>query len=410
MAIIFYAFCVFFMKKIIFIFIIGIVMLGFCELAFRIAGFYPALPLDREKPGVQAYYWVCDKNLGWRNRADGSYDYDMMAANPHSTTDANGFRNGYGWHDGITNPLVLFIGDSFVFGAEVNDEQTICSEVTKLLKPETGMVVLNTGVRGYNTVQSRRMMHECFGRYSNIVAVVYVYCGNDVQENVNMNAYKPAKTPIAVLSDKGKLSEVDVTEPAVPWGNDFIALMEKDLQHKKEQWQKKRWDRKLRDRIREHSAFINTINNAISNCKDRPACLPESAHSPATNKNNGDETSCATNDYARDVLIALLKEMNSDCNVRGIPFVVTTAVTRNNLQGIDKWSKDAGVDFVDVSGGFTGNQFYYMSRRRDRVYDPHYNALGTKTFAKAFVPQFEKIIATKKHKIHKKKTAHEFHE
>jgi hypothetical protein len=397
------------MKKIIFIFIIGIVMLGFCELAFRVVGFYPALPLDRDKPGVQSYYWVCDEKLGWLNRADGTYDYDLIAANPHSSTDENGFRNGYKWSADTTNKIVLFVGDSFVFGAEVEDDQTICSEVTKLIEPKLGMVVLNSGVRGYSTVQSKRMMEKCLSQYDNIVAVVYVYCGNDVAENIDSDAYAPAKAPIVVL-DKvtGKLEAVNVKDPVVPWGNDFISLMEKKHKEQVARLASKRWDQKLRDRIREHSALFHAVNEMLSDLKNRDR---KGGNDSATVAPGSVEMD-SKDDYARDTLIALMREMDDICNKREVEFVVTSATTSGKLQGIDNWCETAGIDFIDVSAGFTKSQFYYMARRRDRVYDSHYNPQGTKIFAKEFVPQFKEIFTTENTRIteKRKRVAHEFHE
>ncbi len=379
------------MKKIIYIFIMGLVMLGFCELAFRIAGFYPALPLDRDKPGVQSYYWVCDENLGWRNRADGTYDYDLIAANPHSSTDENCFRNGYKWSAGVTNKIILFVGDSFVFGAEVEDDQTICSEITKLIEPELGMVVLNSGVRGYSTVQSKRMMEKCLLQYSNIAAVVYVYCGNDVAENIDADAYAPVKAPTVMLNkDTGKLTEVNITDPVVPWGNDFISLMEKKHKEQVARLANKRWDKKFRDRIREHSAFFHAVNEMLSDLKSREH---KGTKDPATVV-PGSVVMDSKDDYARDVLIALLQEMDDICSGRSISFMVTSATTGGKLQGIDNWCEIAGVAFIDVSVGFTKSQFYYMARRRDRVYDSHYNLRGTKAFAEEFVPQFIEIFTT----------------
>ncbi len=362
------------MKKFLFILIMGLVMFGFCELAFRIAGFYPASLPDFDKAGVQAYYWVCDRNLGFRNRANGSYDYDLIASDPHSSTDKNGFRNGYGWRDDTTNKIVLFVGDSYVFGAEVDDDQTICSEVTKLIKPSLGLVALNAGVRGFNTVQAKRMMEECLKQYSNIISVVYVYCSNDIYENVYSSTYTPAKVPIAKLNkETGVLSEIDVVDPDVPFGSDFSRLMKQKDEAKVTRLGNKRWDRRLRDKLRVHSAFLNSINMTFTNLKE-----PKKEMKPKR-----------SNVYGRDVLIALLKEMQKTCHENGVQFMVTGVTTGSSLFGIDKWSNMAGVDFIDVSAGFVKPQFYYMARRRDHLYDLHYNLHGTKTFAKEFAPQFE---------------------
>ncbi len=90
-----------------------------------------------------------------------------------------GFRNGYGWVPEGDSPVVLFVGDSTIFYDEVNDEETGPSDVAKLLGPDWGVRVLNAGCRGYNTLQSKRMLLECLERFPSTVVVVYVYCAND---------------------------------------------------------------------------------------------------------------------------------------------------------------------------------------------------------------------------------------
>ena len=75
--------------------LLAVLLYGFAETAVRLGGFRPALPLDSDKPGVASYFWICDQKLGFRNRADGAYRYDLIASEPLVTTDRLGDRGAH---------------------------------------------------------------------------------------------------------------------------------------------------------------------------------------------------------------------------------------------------------------------------------------------------------------------------
>ena len=104
----------------------------------------------------------------------------------------------------------------------MNDDETGPSQTAKLLGREFNVRVLNAGVRGYSTLQSARTMAECFERFPGIVAVVYTFCANDLEENMVPNLRFPAKCPVVVREPStGKQTVREVTLPTVDWGESF---------------------------------------------------------------------------------------------------------------------------------------------------------------------------------------------
>jgi len=103
---------------------------------------------------------------------------------------------------------------------------------------------------------------------------------------------------------------------------------------------------------------------------------------------------------AHEVLQHVLTEMNRICTDRGVAFLATRAsrgpkaykvcALREAAFAAD--CKAAGVRFVSIQDCFTGDPLAYASRRVDGRYDPHFNSLGTKTYAKALAPVIAQIL------------------
>jgi lysophospholipase L1-like esterase len=112
-----------------------------------------------------AVSFVADKDLGWsrppRSRWTGRPRSDMAvalnlnirAATPQSfTTDARGFRN---MRD-LARAEVALVGDSYVEGAYVSDDETAAVALAAL----TGSAVANLGRSGYGTLQQLEVLRR----------------------------------------------------------------------------------------------------------------------------------------------------------------------------------------------------------------------------------------------------------
>jgi len=378
-----------FVKKLGFLACIAFFAILILEIGLRVTGFRPGLPTNRIRVGANAYFWISDRELGFRNRPNGSYRYDEINSNPLVTTDESGFRNGHGWQADTRKPVVVFVGDSTVFCAEVEDDQTAPSEVAKLLTREFDVSVLNAGVRGYSTLQAKRMLKECLARYD-VCAAVYCFCANDYEENVKADIYYPAQAPtIRWDAQRRVFVEVEISDPAVSWGQDFLPLAVEEQRRKLAGRPRKRPDQVFRDRLREHSALLHFAQSAASGLKNR---LREGES--AGGEVRADDSYQLGNEACGDeTMVHVLEQMQSMCLDEGAVFLATVFSERHGHRSFGSWCRAAGVRFVPVHDGFVDRPMSYHPRLRDGGYDPHYNPKGTRTFAKALCPVLREILS-----------------
>jgi hypothetical protein len=339
------------------------------EIVFRALGYKTALPVDNTKPSVTGYFWISDENLGFKNRPSGKYFNEAIFPIPYITTDQNGFRNGFQWSPDTQRPIILFIGDSTVFCAEVNDEDTIPSVVAQYLRPEFNISCLNAGVRGYNTLQSKRLMIETLDIYKNIKMVVYCFCQNDFIENINPDSYFPAKAPVILYNKKtSEFKEVEVNEPTVPFGKSFN---EKLTEHRTAWLEQKRIDQRIRDTLFEYSAASYHIQARVSLAARIFRNRKNKELVPGTEKIK----------LASSVFTHLIKEMHNICMERGIQFIVTNYPTTPDWMPFEEIVHSSGVKFLNMSPHFKNKpDKEWHPKRRNGLYDPHFSEKGAELF------------------------------
>jgi lysophospholipase L1-like esterase len=78
---------------------------------------------------------------------------------------------------------ILAIGDSFTLGLQVADDETFAARLTEHLSPD--VMVINAGVPGYGTEQSRGLMLRLVPKIQPDAVLLTVYSGNDLRDNAN---------------------------------------------------------------------------------------------------------------------------------------------------------------------------------------------------------------------------------
>jgi GDSL-like lipase/acylhydrolase family protein len=155
-----------------------------------------------------------DERRGWTLKP-GEYSYvDLVVFRKvHLSINELGLRNkqvALTVPDGIQR--ISVVGDSFVFGAPLNDGETLTGRLQRLLGP-THQVV-NMGVPGYGTGQELVMMEELIGkRYEAGSKIVIVFFSNDIQDDAGVDYSTNERDPIRPafsVSASGSL----VIEPA----------------------------------------------------------------------------------------------------------------------------------------------------------------------------------------------------
>lgn len=364
-----------------------LVVFGALELLSRLSGYKPHPSKSGLGPTVVGYFWISDPRLGFKNRPNGSYYNEKIRCRPLVTTDKFGFRNGFGWSPEGDSPIVLFVGDSTTFCAEVEDSHTSPSEVARLLRQQREVRVLNGGVRGYSSLQSKRMLEECLELFPQIKIVVYTFCTNDYSDNLVPDKYYPAKAPVLKFDrESNQWRIVEVTEPACPWGESFACTREslKD---------------KIVDFLLSHSVVAVRARNAFKKISDLMGFSSLDAYEWAQ-RNHGDHA-----------LEELLRRMQHICLQKGVIFLTTIFYYGADADPLPELiskfpdiATRAGVPFVDLKGCFRDDPRAYMAPARDFQYDPHFGHdsqydrhfghKGTRTFAEALVPTLNALLSS----------------
>ena len=367
------------------------------EAGWRLAGFKPLQPAVPPQWRDPLSYALSDGYLGWAGKPHDRFRNPVIVGEPWITMDEFGYRTTVGSSADPDAPAVIFLGDSVIFCAELPDESTGPSQVAKLLNRERPVKVVNTGLRGYNTVQAKRQLEQGLDRFPRARIAVYVYVCNDYPENLNPLYHYPLKAP-AVWWDEAtrKFVEVEVTDPVIPFGQSTASFLGPP---KPPAW---RWDYG----IRQHSALLDFFAGRLKRVGSFQRLVAPSIayqHDPHGNVGplapelpEGQQyMQWAREHHGGDALETLLREMDEMCRRRGVQLLVTAFTYRpagyseeDYLGAIQR----SGVRFVDLSAHFPGDHKDYAPLRVDGTLDPHYNEKGIRVWAEALVPELVNIF------------------
>ena len=168
-----------------------ILLYSICELSIRIA--YPnrLLPLD-ERNNLYQF----DDKLGWFPKKNenvvfkGSREIKVK----HNKF---GFRDDE--HGEKTKERILFIGDSFTWGYDVEEEERFTNLLQNRIE---NWEMLNLGVSGYGTDQAFILLQDRFDQYQPDI-VFLTFCSNDTWENSSRVIYGGYYKPYYVLKESG---------------------------------------------------------------------------------------------------------------------------------------------------------------------------------------------------------------
>ena len=171
--------------------------LGLAEAGLRL--FFPQPLAERYgSPAAGGPLVRTDPELGWTLRPNVS---DVASDEPWQAdlaTNALGFRDvNHGEKaEGVTRVAVL--GDSFVFGSGVKQDEPITRRLAALLGPS--FEVINLGVPGYGTDQALLTLRRWGPRLSPDV-VLAGFFWNDVMENASAEMYSMQKPRFVLAGD-----------------------------------------------------------------------------------------------------------------------------------------------------------------------------------------------------------------
>lgn len=167
-----------------------------------------------------------DSTLGWTNVASSSNlmlhkDYKVMV-----NINSKGLRDKeYAYEKSKDISRILVLGDSFAWGAGVEDNETFSNVLGDMLGEK--FEVLNAGVNGYGNDQELLYLMTEGYKYSPDI-VLLVFCFNDIENNMlNFDRGGIASKPRFILENNSlKLTNVPVPEPRQ--GNNNSVFLLKD--------------------------------------------------------------------------------------------------------------------------------------------------------------------------------------
>ncbi len=171
--------------------------LGLAEAGLRL--FFPQPLAERYgSPAAGGPLVAIDPELGWTLRKNVSGVTSDEAWQADLATNALGFRDvNHGEKTaGVTRVVVL--GDSFVFGSGVKQDEPVTRRLAALLGPS--FEVINLGVPGYGTDQALLTLRRWAPRLSPDI-VLAGFFWNDVMENASAEMYGMPKPRFALAGD-----------------------------------------------------------------------------------------------------------------------------------------------------------------------------------------------------------------
>jgi lysophospholipase L1-like esterase len=125
-------------------------------------------------------------------------------------------------HQENDNPNIMFLGDSFVWGYDVENDEIFTSHLQKEFKNKFN--IYNFGVSGYGTDQEFLLLQKYYEQIKPKVVFV-IFCNNDFYNNSNNVVYHGYYKPYFSVED-GKLKVQDT--PAKISGNYKMLTFDKD--------------------------------------------------------------------------------------------------------------------------------------------------------------------------------------
>lgn len=135
---------------------------------------------DDERGLVYRY----DSELGWFPKEGYETDFSGAARTIHVKNNRLGFRDIE--HNIDDRPVMLFLGDSFVWGYDVEAEERFTE---KLRRKFPGWNIFNLGISGYGTDQELLLLKRFIGYYKPKVVFLVMCIENDLHDNASNMRY-----------------------------------------------------------------------------------------------------------------------------------------------------------------------------------------------------------------------------
>lgn len=149
-----------------------------CEFALRVGGF------GRTYTNPACAFFEPDEEMGCRGKPNVTARFRRLDFDVIVEHDQNGFRRGLPTADAAAEHDVYVLGDSFVWGYGVGQDDIVTNQMARLLKTQR---VHNFGLAGAGTVEEFLILQKyVLNRLAPGDAVVLVFDGNDYADNLGL--------------------------------------------------------------------------------------------------------------------------------------------------------------------------------------------------------------------------------
>jgi lysophospholipase L1-like esterase len=375
------------------------VTLGLAELAFRAAG-YTALHDRYSSPEL---FWRHDPILGWALEANARGRFVGPRPFPvefDTTIETNslGLRGPELSAPAPGERRVLFLGDSFVAGFEVEQEETFTALLEKRLDRRLGepFRVINAAVRGYGTDQSYLWFRDR-GRALDAELVVAVFSANDFEDNVTLHRpRRPFGKPAFALLPTGALelrgSPVPRYAPCSSW------VLGADYMPRRADGGLSRAACFLQMRLADHSALFSWVATSLARLPgvvhflnrfvqpERSPALPETAkrrrHVAGVGAPTPEERARIESELTTALLQALAREVRA-AGARFLLLMVPRHWPRIDLRALR--ADQIPIESVTIPEGVDPRSIRFEN-------DGHLNAHGHRFYADGLLPIVESAL------------------
>ena len=171
--------------------------LALTEVLLRVADFR----VLRQDASERSLAYAYDAELGWVPNP-GSISTVTTARTIHAQHNSLGFRDIEFKPGGRPVPVMLFVGDSFVWGVDAEANERF----TDILRSKlTGFQTVNAGVSGYGTDQEYLWLQRIWASVRPAVVVLFFCTDNDRLDNTSNVRYDRYRKPYFIAGADGAL-------------------------------------------------------------------------------------------------------------------------------------------------------------------------------------------------------------
>lgn len=341
------------------------------EIGFRVLDPTPFFS-DSEKNGTEhGNLSMYDDTLGWKGVPSGKAEFTTRNNRVWLTHNRNGFRDIEHDHLSDERPAIVFLGDSFTWGFEVEFDDMF---VNRLRDRLPRYEIFNLAHRGYGTDQAFLTFRQWSDKRT-LRLVVLMFSENDVGDNNSVFNYLKSKPKYQLRNN-----ELILTGVPVP---------------KDDAWMRVPDEEGLPDSWKENFKNFLYRSHLINNMRIRYKLFRESRRKRLKRTEDSDNQQRSDPDYT--LTARILEELRNDVTRRGSRLVVVFIPSKGEIDKLDdsvpyqtaiaSLCEKLGIEYFDLAPNLKST-FFRTYYRQGMHWNPH----GHKVAAEALYDFLEKEV------------------